>query len=843
MGIGANSQERKIRKEISNCSYDEGIKDYLFSIINQILDYPRKNSKAKFTTKTINKSKIIIVYYPMEILLEGKNFKVPIQINVSQRLPYEPPQIYLEKEKDFIINKINKDIFPNNYKVITNSLKNWNPDSNINTIMDEIYSSFSNNFPFIKENKNIKEEANKINVDLNAINSLYILEAIISNIKEKKKLEIFKYNKINQNKLNISLLNYKLFRGVYKIAEKNGKGKEFIGKTDICIFEGEYINGKRNGKGKEYDEETGRLSFEGEYLDGKRHGKGKEYDCWLGTLVSEGEYLNGEKIGKRKEYYFNGFTKFEGEYSNGNIWNGIRYSLTNHSVLYEIKKGKGIIKYFDGELRVIFAGEYSNGVNGQGKEYNSKGQLKFEGEYLNGIRNGKGKEYNNYNELVFEGEYLNGKKWSGTFFPSKGVIKNGKGKVKQYDIEVEYINGEINGKIVDYWNEDIIKYEFIYINGKINGKVKTYYSNGQPETEIEYLNGEKHGKGKEYYSNGLIEFEGECLYGHRIKGQKYYENGKFEFEGSYLFDKKYNGKLYDFEGNLVSELINGKGKIKEYSDFGQLIFEGEYLNGKKNGIGKEYRNNGKLLFEGEYLNGQWKKGKEYGDEWIGYKIKYEGEFKNGVPNGKGKEYDAASRLMNEGEYINGKLNGKGIKYHYNSDKIEYEGDFINGKKNGKGKEYYESGVIKYEGEFLKGKRSGKGKEYYNKGELKFEGEYLYDDIWDGKGYDKNNKNVFIIIKGNGYVKEYNDDGILKFEGEYMDGMRNGKGKQYDKDGKVIYEGEFKDGKRHGKGKLFDEEGKIIYEGEFVSGLREGESRDMFHCGYGHLNLLNGLFDY
>ena len=66
MGIGANSQERKIRKEISNCSYDEGIKDYLFSIINQILDYPRKNSKAKFTTKTINKSKIIIVYYPME---------------------------------------------------------------------------------------------------------------------------------------------------------------------------------------------------------------------------------------------------------------------------------------------------------------------------------------------------------------------------------------------------------------------------------------------------------------------------------------------------------------------------------------------------------------------------------------------------------------------------------------------------------------------------------------------------------------------------------------------------------------------------------------------------------
>ena len=595
MGIGANSQERKIRTEISNSSYDENIKDYLFNMITQILDYPKKNSKAKFTTKSLNRSKIIMVYYPMNISFEGKDYKIPIQIYISQRLPYEPPQVYLEQEKGFTINKSNKDIVPNKYGVITNALKNWNPNSNIITVMDEIFSSFSNIFPFIKENNNIKH-TDKINIDFNLIKSSYIFEAIISYIKEKKKLELFKYNKNAQNKLNMNILNYQLFRGIYKIAEKNGKGKEYIGKTDICIYEGEYINGKRNGKGKEYDEETGRLIFEGEYLDGKRHGKGKEYDCWLGTLISEGEYINGEKIGKRKEYYFNGSIQFEGEYSNGIIWNGKRYSLTNHSVLYEIKNGKGVIKYFDGELKVRFAGEYLNGVNGKGKEYYSNGQLKFEGEYLNGIRNGKCKEYNNDNEIIFEGEYLDGKKWNGTFYPSGGVIKNGKGTIKQYDFQVDYINGEINGKIVTYWNEDIIKCELTYINGKINGKVKTYYSNGQLETEIEYINSEKNGKGKKYYSDGTIEFEGDYLYDHKIKGKKYYENGKLEFEGCYLFDKKFNGKAYDFEGNLICELINGTGKIKEYTDFGQILFEGEYLNGKKSGIGKEYRNNGKLLF-------------------------------------------------------------------------------------------------------------------------------------------------------------------------------------------------------------------------------------------------------
>ena len=38
--------------------------------------------------------------------------------------------------------------------------------------------------------------------------------------------------------------------------------------------------------------------------------------------------------------------------------------------------------------------------------------------------------------------------------------------------------------------------------------------------------------------------------------------------------------------------------------YGKLIYEGEYLNGKKwNGKGKEYNKYGELIFEGEYLNG------------------------------------------------------------------------------------------------------------------------------------------------------------------------------------------------------------------------------------------------
>ena len=60
-----------------------------------------------------------------------------------------------------------------------------------------------------------------------------------------------------------------------------------------------------------------------------------------------------------------------------------------------------------------------------------------------------------------------------------------------------------------------------------------------------------------------------------------------EFEGEYLYNKKWNGKGYDKNDNIIYELKNGNGNVKEYDD-GKLSFEGEYLNGKRNGKGEEY---------------------------------------------------------------------------------------------------------------------------------------------------------------------------------------------------------------------------------------------------------------
>ena len=73
-----------------------------------------------------------------------------------------------------------------------------------------------------------------------------------------------------------------------------------------------------------------------------------------------------------------------------------------------------------------------------------------------------------------------------------------------------------------------------------------------------------------------------------IKGKEFYKNRKLEYEGEYLYDRKWNGKGYDENGNVVCELINGKGNVKEFGNFSELLYEGDFVNGKRDGKGKHY---------------------------------------------------------------------------------------------------------------------------------------------------------------------------------------------------------------------------------------------------------------
>ena len=134
-----------------------------------------------------------------------------------------------------------------------------------------------------------------------------------------------------------------------------------------------------------------------------------------------------------------------------------------------------------------------------------------------------------------------------------------------------------------------------------------------------------------FFSHTIITFD------NTNKNIECFHKNEYQFEGKYLRRKK--GKAYDIKYN-------------------KLLFEGEYLNGKRNGKGKEYdKYEDKVIFEGEYLNGK--------------------------KSGKGKylyeEFFEEIRVIFEGEYLEGKK-WNGIERVYKKKVLKYEVEYLNGKK-------------------------------------------------------------------------------------------------------------------------------------------------------------------
>ena len=144
-----------------------------------------------------------------------------------------------------------------------------------------------------------------------------------------------------------------------------------------------------------------------------------------------------------------------------------------------------------------------------------------------------------------------------------------------------------------------------------------------------------------------------------------------------------NGDYY--VGQSLKGIKHGKGKIY-YSD-GNIKYEGEFVNGKKEGRGK-------LIF----VNGEY----------------YIGQFSNNKLNGKGKMYYNNSTIKYKGDFVNGKMERSG-KYIF-EDGDYYIGQFSNGMRNGKGILYYKNNNIRYEGDFVNNKMEGNGKYFYENGE-------------------------------------------------------------------------------------------------------------------------------
>ncbi len=319
----------------------------------------------------------------------------------------------------------------------------------------------------------------------------------------------------------------------------------------------------------------------------------------------------------------------------------------------------------------------------------------------------------------------------------------------------------------------------------------------------------------------------------------------------------------------------------ESENSGKIKVEGDYNNGKKEGVWKYFNVGDTLLAEINFRNdmryGKAKYYYENGDlkstgsfekdqstgEWIEWdndkylgKTYWKGEYSNGDRIGTWKMFFESGKKYGTGQYENGQRSGKWIFWYENGNKMS-EGYYVDSKYDGKYEDYYKSGEICSNGYFIKGRKEGPWIEYEfikSTGDLvKNYGVYKFgerDSVWVGT-YKNGNRYSEISYKygkidgiltiwfenGNKIVKSefkngledgkslyYAKDGSLILEAEYKFGKLNGKYLEIVEDsiyGEIRKEGEYIDNEMNGTWKHFTKSGKKIFEGDFVNNRAEG----------------------
>ena len=244
--------------------------------------------------------------------------------------------------------------------------------------------------------------------------------------------------------------------------------------------------------------------------------------------------------------------------------------------------------------------------------------------------------------------------------------------------------------------------------------------------------------------------------------QNYFKNQKYKLDQDKAKVKFFKNNSF-FIGILEPDEKTPKRGI--LVSFNGDYYEGEFLNGKREGEGK-------LI----YANGN----------------QYEGFFSAGWPNGKGKLVQMDNDIY-EGEWKNGKINGQGIRYYNNGD--IYTGNHLNDLRSGFGIYQFANGNL-YKGNWANGMANGKGVLKCSNGDV-YDGEFIDNAIYGKGSLQKKNGELYIGEFKDGYINGYGKHvNILgeQYVGGFVSGKKNGMGKLYNKEGKLIQTGNWKNDK-------------------------------------------------
>lgn len=119
-----------------------------------------------------------------------------------------------------------------------------------------------------------------------------------------------------------------------------------------------------------------------------------------------------------------------------------------------------------------------------------------------------------------------------------------------YKDGIYYFNDKIfNGDIIDYFEDETLKFRYGVLDGRLNGQAKEFYANGSVKSERTYYMSKLYGAFTEYFLDGKIKAK---------------------------FDVKLNayGKGEIVENIVIGTVKKGKLKIREYEK-GIIYFLGD----------------------------------------------------------------------------------------------------------------------------------------------------------------------------------------------------------------------------------------------------------------------------
>jgi hypothetical protein len=205
-----------------------------------------------------------------------------------------------------------------------------------------------------------------------------------------------------------------------------------------------------------------------------------------------------------------------------------------------------------------------------------------------------------------------------------------------------------------------------------------------------------------------------------------------------------------WHGSCTNGIANGLGTVEWYLDEKlSSRREGNYVNGKLEGMGKHQSLTNNVTYEGEFVDGNITKGKIVNADGS----YFVGEFNNNKIS-KGK-YIYANGAIYEGEFKNGRFSKGKLIY---SDGTYSDGTFDEGKLV-KGVSIYKEGAI-YDGELKNGKPHGIGSTLFSKGHFHV-GEYSEGNRENGFGimitpkrvYNKNDRSEFGQWIGDFFIEQ------------------------------------------------------------------------------------------